>query len=211
MVGMGVYRTFASGLPAGASTTKLVNASANIALGVPVGTDLLLTLLIIGRIYYLAQWSPELLVSARRIYSVISIIIESGAMVIIVQFITSVLVLRNIQAQNIVLCVLAQVYVRFVCSFFLLVVCEHLNPYYFASTVHRPNVDHPPHRLGQGHRDDIPERNDHFPPIRSSDDCYRRGIQERERERSIPSLVLLWIRRRRYHPSRYQPTPLSRC
>jgi hypothetical protein len=113
MVGMGVYLRFAHGLPAGASSTKLVNASANIALGVPVGTDLLLTLLIIGRIYYLAHWAPEQLISARCIHSVISTIIESGAMVIAVQFITSVLVLHGTPAQNIMLCVLAQVYVRF--------------------------------------------------------------------------------------------------
>jgi hypothetical protein len=120
MVGMGVYLEFAHGLPAGASSTKLVNASANIALGVPVGTDLLLTLLIIGRIYYLAHWAPEQLISARRIQSVISIVIESGALVIVAQFITSVLVLRGIPAQNIMLCVLAQVYVRFSFAF-----CEY--------------------------------------------------------------------------------------
>jgi hypothetical protein len=130
MVGMGVYLQFAHDLPAGASSTKLVNTSANIALGVPVGTDLLLTLLIIGRIYYLAHWAPELLVSARRIQSVISIVIESGALVIAVQFITSVLVLRGIPAQNIMLCVLAQVYVRFSFSFcdYCWILCQCIAP-----------------------------------------------------------------------------------
>jgi hypothetical protein len=111
MVGMGVYVKFAHGLPAGASSTKLVNASANIALGVPVGTDLLLTLLIVGRILYLSRTTPDLL-SSRRVQAAVSIFAESGAMVIIVQLITSVLVLRGFPSQNIVLCMLAQVYVR---------------------------------------------------------------------------------------------------
>ena len=111
MVGMGMYLRFAHGLPAGASSTKLVNASANIALGVPVGTDLLLTLLIVGRILYLSRTTPDLL-SSRRIQAAVSIFAESGAMVIVVQLITSVLVLRGMPSQNILLCMLAQVYVR---------------------------------------------------------------------------------------------------
>jgi hypothetical protein len=56
-------------------------------------------------------------------------------MVIVVQFVTSVLVLRGTPAQNIMLCILAQVYVRFFCCLRIL-----LGPDWLASQCIAPTL-----------------------------------------------------------------------
>jgi hypothetical protein len=108
---MAEYIRVDHGLSAGQSTSNLMTAAFDISLGLPVGTDLLLTLLIVGRILYISRWTPELL-SSRRIHAAVSIIIESGMMVILVQLVTSVYFFKNSPNQNIGLCILAQIYVR---------------------------------------------------------------------------------------------------
>jgi hypothetical protein len=111
MTAFGLFIQLDPNLPTGEGQTLVIQRATNIALGLPVGTNMLVTGLIASRIWYISRRSPEV-VSSRPINAAAEIIIESGAAVIIVQLILAILVLTNRPSQNIALSTAAQIYVR---------------------------------------------------------------------------------------------------
>jgi hypothetical protein len=98
-------------VPAGVAGAEIIHHLVQVALGLPVATNILLTALIVGRIYYLSRGIPDLL-SSKRIPAVTEMLIESGTMVIVIQLIYCVLASTDNPSNNAALCVAVQVYVR---------------------------------------------------------------------------------------------------
>jgi hypothetical protein len=92
-----------------------VYRNAEVALGLPLGTNVLLTGLIIGRIWYISQGTPGVLSSKQAQLSMV--FIESGALVVFAQLPSCVLFVLNHPAQNIATCSAVQCYV---CTLFSL-------------------------------------------------------------------------------------------
>jgi hypothetical protein len=85
---------------------KIVSA----ALALPFGTNALVTALIIGRIWYAYRREPDLLPS--RIFSVtVALVVESGALLVVVQLVSFVLYVLHHPGQYIVAGMAAQCYV----------------------------------------------------------------------------------------------------
>jgi hypothetical protein len=87
-----------------------VYRNAEVALGLPLGTNILLMSLIIGRIWYISRDTP-----ARWITKTVTMFIESGTLVVVAQFASCVLFILNHPGQNIATCTAVQLYV---CDFF---------------------------------------------------------------------------------------------
>jgi len=97
--------------PTAAVAPPAVYRNAEVALGLPLGTNVLVTSLIVGRIWYISRSNPDIL-SSKWIQAAISMIVESGALVIIAQLGSCILFVLNHPGQNIATCTAVQCYVR---------------------------------------------------------------------------------------------------
>ena len=80
------------------------------ALGIPLGTNFLVTSLIVARIWYLSKRTHNFLPS-RTILAATAVVVESGALLVFAQLTSCVLFLLNHPAQNIAICSTVQFYV----------------------------------------------------------------------------------------------------
>lgn len=80
------------------------------ALGIPLGTNFLVTSLIIARIWYLSKRTPNFLPS-KSIVAATAVVVESGALLVFAQLTSCVLFVLNHPAQNIAICSTVQLYV----------------------------------------------------------------------------------------------------
>jgi hypothetical protein len=82
----------------------------DIALGLPLGVNVLVTALIIGRIWYVSRGTSRVL-SMRSVQTAMAVVIESGALVVIAQIAFVTLFVTGSPAQNIAVAVAEQIYV----------------------------------------------------------------------------------------------------
>ena len=80
------------------------------ALAIPLGTNFLVTSLIVVRIWYLSKRTPNFLPS-KTILAATAVVVESGALLVFAQLTSCVLFLLNHPAQNIAICSTVQFYV----------------------------------------------------------------------------------------------------
>jgi hypothetical protein len=80
------------------------------ALGIPLGTNFLVTSLIIARIWHLSKRTPNLLPS-KSIVAATAVVVESGALLVFAQLTGCVLFVLNHPAQNIAIYSTVQLYV----------------------------------------------------------------------------------------------------
>jgi hypothetical protein len=101
---------------------KAIVPLGDIALGLPLGVNILVTSLIIGRIWYISRGTSTAL-SMRVVKTAMAVAIESGALVVIVQIAFVTLFVAQSPAQNIAVAVAEQIYVGLstVCS-----TCEYI-------------------------------------------------------------------------------------
>jgi hypothetical protein len=74
--------------PTAAVALHAIYHNAEVALGLPLGTNTLATSLIIGQIWYLARYTPDTL---KVILAAIAVVIESGALAVVTQLASCVL------------------------------------------------------------------------------------------------------------------------
>ena len=107
MAGVGILTEIA---PTSPTAPQAIIPLGEVAFGLPLGVNVLVTMLIIGRIWYISQGAPKILPS-KAIQAAIVVVVESGALVVVVQVTFVILFVTGNHAQNIVVAIGEQVYV----------------------------------------------------------------------------------------------------